>query len=105
MFRYFGLIRVYREYRLPGIWILATPYGFWYMAENLLGTAKYTARVLNSMLLFPIPVFNFLAIASIFIQYCWVKWKILRKLNYETRKCFLGLLPEVFFYYLWKGEL
>lgn len=105
MLRYFGLVRVYREYRLPCIWILATPYGFWYMAENLLGTTKYTSKLLNSLLLFPIPVLNLFALISIFLQYNWVKQKILQKLEYPLKKRIFAFLPEVFFYYLWKGKI
>jgi len=75
------------------------------MTENLLGTTKYTSRVLNSMLLFPVPVLNLVAILSILIQYNWVKIKILKKLGYSVKKQLLALLPEVFFFYLWKGEI
>lgn len=105
MLRYFGLARVYREYNLPCIWIIATPYGFWFMAEALLGTTKYTVKVLNSMLLFPVPLLNLVALASIFIQYNLVKLKILKELKYSVRKRMLSLLPEVFYFYLWKGEI
>lgn len=105
MLRYFGLIRVYREYKLPCIWIAATPYGFWFMAENLLGTTKHTTKLLNLMLLFPIPVINLIALLSIFIQYNMVKLKILSKLGYTKKKRMLALLPEVFFLYLWRGEI
>ncbi len=86
-----------RSNKVPAAWVAFTPYGFWYLAEVILRTNKYTKKTLNTLLLAPVPILSILAFISLFIRYSYVKYKCLRSLGMERLEALPSILPLYFY--------